>query len=45
MRSAVNIVVFSVLSLTQFIRYIYYWNLQLLNNVGIMKTKIVLIWA
>jgi len=45
MRSVGNIVVFSISSLTQFIRYIYQWNLQLLNNVIIMKTKVVLIWA
>ena len=45
MRSAGNIVVFSVLSLTQIIKYVYYWNLRFLHNVSIMKTKVVLIWA
>ena len=32
----------SASSLTWFIRYIYYWNLQVLNNVIINKTKILL---
>jgi len=30
----------SVSTLTWFIRYIYYWNLQFLNNVIIIKTKV-----
>jgi hypothetical protein len=30
----------SVSSLTSFIRYIYYWNLQFLNNEIIIKTKV-----
>jgi hypothetical protein len=29
-------------ALTWFIRYIYYWNLQFLNNVIINKTKVLL---
>ena len=45
MRSAGNILVFSISSLTRIITYIYYWNIQPLNNVSIMKTKVVLIWA
>jgi hypothetical protein len=32
----------SVSSLTSFIRYIYYWNLQFLNNEIIIKTKVLL---
>jgi hypothetical protein len=34
--------VVSVSALTWVIRYIYYWNLQFLNNVIINKTKILL---
>ena len=34
--------VVSVLGLTWFIRYIYYWNLQVLNNVIIIKSKVLL---
>jgi hypothetical protein len=34
--------VVSVSALTWFIRYIYYWNLQFLNNVIIDKTKVLL---
>jgi hypothetical protein len=34
--------VITVSALTWFIRYIYYWNLQLLNNVIIIKTKVLL---
>jgi hypothetical protein len=38
---------FSVSALTWLIRYIYYWNLQFLNNVFVLKTKILLTyyWA
>ena len=32
-------------SLTWFIRYIYYWNLQFLNYVIIIKTKLLLYQA
>jgi hypothetical protein len=32
--------VIGVSELTRFIRYIYYWNLQILNNVIIIKTKL-----
>ena len=35
--------VVSVSALTWFIRYIYYWNLQFLNNVIIDKTKVLLL--
>ena len=35
--------VVSVSSLTWVIRYIYYWNLQFLNNVIIIKTKVFVI--
>ena len=31
-----------VSALTWFIRYVYYWNLQFLNNVIIIKTKVLL---
>jgi hypothetical protein len=31
-----------VSALTWFIRYIYYWNLQFLNNVIIINTKVLL---
>jgi hypothetical protein len=34
--------VVSASALTWFIRYIYYWNLQFLNNVIINKTKVLL---
>jgi hypothetical protein len=34
--------VVSAKALTWFIRYIYYWNLQFLNNVIINKTKVLL---
>jgi hypothetical protein len=34
--------VVSVLALTSFIRYIWYWNLEFLNNVIIIKTKVLL---
>ena len=34
--------VVSVSALTWFIRYIYYWNFQLLNNVIIKETKVIL---
>ena len=35
--------VVSASALTWFIRYIYYWNLQFLNNVSINKTKVLLL--
>ena len=34
--------VVSASTLTWFIRYIYYWNLQFLNNIIIKKTKVLL---
>jgi hypothetical protein len=34
--------VVSVSALTWFIRYMYHWNLQFLNNVIIIKTKVLL---
>jgi hypothetical protein len=34
--------VVSASALTWFIRYIYYWNLQFLNNVNVNKTKVLL---
>ena len=34
--------VVSVSALTWFIRNIYYWNIQFLNNVIIIKTKVLL---
>ena len=37
--------VVSASALTWFIRYIYYWNLQFLNNVSINKTKVLLLQA
>ena len=37
--------VISVSSLTWFIRYICYWNLQLLNNVIIIKSKVLSIFS
>jgi hypothetical protein len=40
--SAGGLLVLDASALTWFIRYIYYWNLQFLNNVIIHKTKALL---